>query len=288
MKHSIEPLLDTYIWERLSHTPVPPKRLLVRGLVAPTDTLYITIVGSRVCSEYGKQVVDEICKSLTGQPVSIISGLAHGIDTHVHKCALKYNLHTMAVVGSGIEDKVLYPQTNLKLSHQILDQGGAIITEQESDAPSRPWMFPARNRITVGISHLVIIVEAKEKSGTLITSRLATDYNREVMVVPHSIYSSFGKGSNELIKQGAYMYTKPSDIFELLKLDIPESMQLFNYIPHPKERIILKVIQDGNTRIENILTACSDKVSVSEVVQIILTLEIENIIKKVDGEYIAL
>lgn len=284
----MRPLVDNEVWEKLSHTPYPPKKLLIRGLLAPVDSIYITIVGSRVCSEYGRQVVDEICKSLEGQPVSIISGLAHGIDTQVHKCALKYKLHTIAVVGSGVCDKAIYPQSNLKLAYQILDQGGALITEQDFDAPSRFWMFPARNRITVGMSQLVIIIEAKEKSGTLITSRLATDYNRDVLVVPHAIYSSFGKGSNELIKQGAYMYTKPSDVFELLKLDIPESMKLFNYIPSKKEKVILDSIKKGFTRVQDILDECSTELSTSEIVQILQTLEIEEVVKKVDGEYIVL
>lgn len=286
MNIKIDKITDTDFLAPLSHIPHPPSTLYIKGALPPLHYKIVTIVGSRSCSEYSKLVVNEICQSLKGQPVSILSGMARGIDSHVHKAALTHGIHTIAVVGSGLDDSVLYPKQNLPLSHMILESGGALISEHSQFTSSRIWMFPARNRIMVGLSQLVIIIEARQKSGTLITSRLATDYNRDLLVVPNSIYSTFSKGSNELIKQGAYVYTKPSDIFELLKLTIPESMSLFDYIPNEIEKCILDSIDKGFNRTDTILTECSPTFTVSEIIQNILQLEIGNIIKKCDGVYI--
>jgi len=301
MQDIIQIVDDAHILGMLKETPYPPKVLYIRGgLTVGTvdeDVLSkgqnappfkrITIVGSRQCSQYAKQVVDEICASLQGQPVSIVSGLARGVDTHAHTCALKYNLHTIAVVGSGLDDEVIYPHSNHRLAHQILKSGGALISEYEPRMRSQKWMFPARNRIMAGISDLVIIIEAKEKSGTLITSRLATDYNRDLMVIPNSIYSHYSKGSNELIKQGAYVYTKPEDIFHLLKLDFEECVTS-KYTPTDNENFILTAIQSGHNKTQTILDTCPSQLTPSEVIQLLLNLEIENVIKRMDGVYVVL
>lgn len=263
-----------------------PNHSILGGSLPPHGHRLVTIVGSRRCSEYGKLVIKEICASLKGQDVSLVSGLAYGADSFVHEQALANGIHTIAVVGSGLEDKVLYPKSNLILAHRILDSGGALISEQKPAAPSRIWMFPARNRIMVGMSSLVIIIEAREKSGTLITARLATDYNRDLIVVPNSIHSPYSKGSNDLIRQGAYIYTKPADLFELLKLDMPEQETLSLYSPTPQEDVILRSIADGHTIAEKIISACLSKLSISEVLQGLLNLEIQGVIKKVGGQYI--
>jgi DNA processing protein len=288
MQEKIELFDDVHMLELLQETPFPPSVLYMRGVPkgAPHNKR-ITIVGSRHCSQYAKQVVDEICASLEGQPVTIVSGLAFGVDTHAHVCALKYSLHTIAVVGSGLSDAVLYPKTNLRLAHKILKAGGALISEYEQSLRSQIWMFPARNRIMVGISDLVIIIEAKAKSGTLITARLATDYNRDLMVIPNSIYSTYAKGSNELIKHGAYVYTEPKDIFNLLGLDFPEQTKS-KYTPTETEQIILDSIVSGNISIQSIVTAHAGSVSTAQVVQALLNLEIELVIKRIDGQYIIL
>ncbi len=298
MKEEVRVLEDTHILDMLKETPFPPSVLYMRGAVVPTAAClpagraaphlkHITIVGSRHCSEYAKQVVDEICASLAGQPVTIISGLAFGVDAHAHACALKYNLHTIAVVGSGLSDEVLYPKTNLRLAHKILKAGGALISEYEEHYRSQLWMFPARNRIMVGMADLVIVVEAKAKSGTLITARLATDYNRDLLVIPNSIYSTYSKGSNELIRQGAYVYTKPEDLFHLLMLELPERLGP-QYIPTETEHIIIDAITFGSNSTQSIITACTDRLSTQEIVQTLLNLEIELVIKRVDGTYILL
>lgn len=296
MQENIYTLNNQTLLDKLSETPYPPKRLYVRGSMAqeagggraegpPTTSKFITIVGSRSCSDYAKQVTDDICKSFTGQSVTIVSGLAQGIDAQAHKSALKYNLHTIAVLGCGLGENVLRQHHNYRLAHKILDSGGALLSEYSEHKTSRPYMFPARNRIMVGLSDLVIVIEAKEKSGTRITARLATDYNRDLLVVPNSIYSSYAKGSNELIKQGAYVYTTPEDIYNLLKLDFKEN-KVQTYIPTKNEKIILDSIALGQNKTQLIIESCSAQLTTSEIIQILLNLEIEEVIKRVDGAYI--
>lgn len=288
MIENIEIVEDRHILELLQETPHPPKVLYRRGAVGAPHLKHITIVGSRHCSQYAKQVVEEICSALKGQPVSIVSGLAQGVDAQAHICALKYNLHTIAVLGCGLSNSVINSHTNYKLAYSILESGGALISEYDQHQTSRPYMFPARNRIMVGISNLVIIIEAKEKSGTSITARLTTDYNRDLMVVPNSIHSTYSKGSNELIKQGAYVYTKPEDIFNLLGLNFEEKKSTNTYTPTEQEELILTTISSGQNKTQLILDECSEKLTVSEIIQILLNLEIEEVIKRVDGVYLIL
>lgn len=287
MSHEIRILDDRRIRGTLSHTPFPPETLYIRGSLPPSGHKLVTIVGSRRCSQYAKQVVDEICRALAGQPVSIVSGLALGIDSHAHECAIKYGLHTMAVLGCGLDDSVLYPRRHQALAHRILACGGALISEYESHCHALAWMFPARNRIMVGIADLVIVAEARERSGTLITARMATDYNRDLLVVPNSIYSPYSKGSNDLIRQGAYIYTRPQDVCELLGFEYAGEPAT-EYVPNEHEVVVLDAIKRGHVLTQQIIEACSDRLPVSEIVQILLGLEIEKVIKRVDGAYVLL
>lgn len=285
MQENIHKVDNVLILSRLKETPYPPKVLYMRGAEGAPALKHITIVGSRSCSEYAKQVTEEICKALAGQPITIISGLAQGVDTYAHKFALRYNLHTIAVLGCGLGEKILRQHHNYKLAQQILDSGGTLISEYEPNKTSRPYMFPARNRIMVGLSDLVIIIEAKEKSGTSITARLATDYNRDLIVVPNSIYSHHSKGSNELIKQGAYIYTKPEDIFNILKLEYKEEQKINLYTPTKLEKEIINLIQSNTQTTQLILEHLSSMSTVSEIIQALLNLEIEQVIKRIDGKY---
>jgi DNA processing protein len=193
----------------------------------------------------------------------------------------------MAVLGCGLDDSVLYPRRHHALAHHILKCGGALISEYESHCHALAWMFPARNRIMVGMADLVIVAEAREKSGTLITARMATDYNRDLLVVPNSIYSPYSKGSNDLIRQGAYIYTRPQDVCELLGFEYAVE-QVSQYTPSDHEKIVLGAIAGGHTITQQIIEYCQDRLQISEIIQILLSLEIENVIKRVDGTYVVL
>jgi DNA processing protein len=201
----------------------PPKKLYIRGGLPSEGLRYLTVVGSRKYSSYGKEVCEKLISGLRGFPIVIVSGLALGMDAIAHKSALVANLPTIAVPGSGLSDEVLHPRTNFKLAHEILASGGALISEFEPDFRPTLWSFPKRNRIMAGLSHSTLLIEAGEKSGTLITARLAMEYNRDVMAIPGPIFSKSHAGSNHLIKDGAHLITSSTDILEILGMSVDSS-----------------------------------------------------------------
>ncbi|MBU3968607.1 DNA-processing protein DprA [Patescibacteria group bacterium] len=182
----------------------PPKQLFIRGnFPDEKENKFLCVVGSRKYTPYGKEACKKIIEGLAGYPIVIVSGLAIGIDSVGHNSALNVGLKTIAVPGSGLDDSVLYPSLNKNLAKKILEKGGALISEFEPNFKATPWSFPQRNRIMAGISHAVLVIEAEKISGTLITSRLATEYNRDVMTIPGSIFSKNSEGPHMLLRTGA-------------------------------------------------------------------------------------
>lgn len=216
MQFPITELAPEAFPELLHEIPDPPKRLFVRGNLPPQDVMLLAVVGSRDYTTYGKQVVEHLIGGLRGYPVSIVSGLALGIDELSHEAALRAGLYTLAVPGSGINDKSLYPARNRGLAKRILESGGGILSEYDPNQRAANWMFPQRNRIMAGLSHATLMIEATEKSGTLITARLCADYNRELLVVPGNIFSENTKGSHQFLKLGATPVTCADDILDAL------------------------------------------------------------------------
>ena len=168
----------------LLEIPEPPKQLYIEGTLPPPNTVLLAVVGSRKYSSYGREACEELIAGLAGSPISIVSGLAIGMDTIAHKAALGAGLHTIAFPGSGLDRKVLHPRSNIHLAGQIVKSGGALVSEYEPTFPAAVYTFPRRNRIMAGLVKAVLVIEAGEKSGTRITARLATEYNREVLAVP--------------------------------------------------------------------------------------------------------
>ena len=200
----------------LQEIPDPPKQLYIRGEMPSEDNRFLAVVGSRAMSPYGKQVVRHLIEGLRGYPVVIVSGLAYGVDAEAHKVALDSGLTTIGFPGSGLDWDVLYPKANAGLAREILKAGGALISEEKPDAKTMDYMFPKRNRLMAGISHATLVVEAKEKSGSLITAKLVTEYNRELLVVPGSIFSEESKGTHQFLRLGATAITSPEDILVAL------------------------------------------------------------------------
>ncbi len=200
--------------------PEPPKELWIEGeFPIHDDTIYLTVVGSRKYTNYGRDACIDIIKGLAGYPITIVSGLALGIDTIAHESALKVGLRTIAFPGSGLDNSVLYPRSNWQLANEIVLSGGALISEFPPETKSAIWTFPRRNRLMSAFSQAVIIIEAEEKSGTLITARLALDYNKDVYVVPGSIFSENSIGTNRLIREGAYPICSSLDLLQALGFD---------------------------------------------------------------------
>jgi DNA protecting protein DprA len=164
-----------------------PKQLYLRGTLPPTSGYkWLAVVGSRACSEYGRRVCKFLIEGLRGYPIVIVSGLAYGMDAEAHRNALDTGLPTVAVPGSGLDWDVVYPRANVSLAREILTAGGALLSEEKPDMRATGYTFPKRNRVMAGLSHATLMIEAREKSGSLITAKLTTEYNRELLVVPGS------------------------------------------------------------------------------------------------------
>lgn len=200
----------------LREIPNVPKQLYVRGVLPSFDKIWLAVVGSRAMTSYGKHVCEHIIGGLAGYPIVIVSGLAFGIDAQAHRCALDAGLPTIGVPGSGLDWDVLYPRSNVKLAHEIVEKGGALLSEEEPASKTMEYMFPKRNRIMAGLCRATLVIEAREKSGSLITAKLATDFNRELFVVPGSIFSAESKGTHQFLRLGAAAVTSAEDILQAL------------------------------------------------------------------------
>jgi DNA processing protein len=252
MKFDLRILEKTKIPKVLREIPQPPKKLYLAGNLPPEDMVCLAVVGSRKCTTYGKDVVKKLISGLRGYPIAIVSGLAIGIDSFAHEAALDAGLMPVAFPGSGISEKSLYPVSNLHLAEKILSAGGCVISEFPPEMKAELYTFPMRNRLMAGISKASLIIEAQEKSGTLITARMALDYNREVLAVPGPINSEFSKGTNRLIRQGATPITSSDDILEALgfKTDSESKQQNLFEDATAEEKKILKILSEPLERDE--------------------------------------
>ena len=228
----------------LLEIPQPPKTLYLAGALPPEDTILLTVVGSRKYTSYGKMACEKIIDGLSGYPIAIVSGLALGIDTIAHRAAIGAGLKTIAVPGSGLDEKALYPASNISLAREIITHGGALLSEFSSDFRATQWSFPQRNRIMAGLSRGVLIIEANEKSGTLITARLALDYNRDVYVVPGSIFSDGTRGSNALIKGGATPITSSADMLVALGFEATQENLADKESANHEETLVLELLRE--------------------------------------------
>jgi len=195
----------------------PPATLYIRGSFYPKDKISLGVVGTRNLSPYGRQITPIITSELSKASITIVSGLAKGIDTIAHKTAIENKGRTIAVLGSGVNTNNIYPAINKYLAEEII-QNGAIISEFPINTEPLPQNFPQRNRIISGLSLGILVIEAPEKSGALITAKDALEQNREVFAIPGHILSNNSLGPNNLIKLGAKLVTKTSDILEELNL----------------------------------------------------------------------
>lgn len=192
-----------------------PVFLYIRGNV---ENLYgdnVAIVGSRQASSYGTNIARKIGKELADKNINIVSGLAIGIDKYAHLGALESKIgKTIAVIGTGVSDKEIYPFQNKKVFERILENNGTIVSEFKLGTKPEKYNFPLRNRIISGLVEKIIVVEAKENSGSLITVQYALEQGKEIYAVPGNIISENSKGTNNLIKEGAYLFSQIEDIFD--------------------------------------------------------------------------
>lgn len=220
MSEPLRQLVPSEFPELLHEMPDPPETLYIKGALPSAELKLIAVVGSREYTSYGKEAAVRLIAGLRGYPIGIVSGLAIGIDGIAHKAALDAELYTMAIPGSGLGDAVLYPRAHTALAQKILENGGALLSEFPEHERAAQYTFPQRNRIMAGIAHATLVIEAAAKSGTLITARLAADYNRDVLTVPGSIFSKNTEGPHMLIRNGAVPVTKSGDVLEALGIEV--------------------------------------------------------------------
>lgn len=216
MRFPIGQLSLTDFPEALKEIPQVPYRLFIRGTLPPSDRVLLCVVGSRSCTSYGRRMTQKLIAGLAQYPVTIVSGLAHGIDTEAHKAALDVGLPTIAVLPSSLDEASIYPASNAILTRTILLKGGCLLSENEAPFKAMLHSFAERNRIMAGMSKATLIIEAGEKSGTLITAKLALEYNREVLAIPHELERQNGLGVNRLIREGAVLVRNSADIAQVL------------------------------------------------------------------------
>ncbi|MGB9743335.1 MAG: DNA-processing protein DprA [Minisyncoccales bacterium] len=262
----------------------PPQILYCQGELKKEKCL--AIVGTRRCSDYGKQIAWEIAGDLAENGFTIVSGLAPGIDTIVHQAVVERNKRTIAVLGTGLDEKSIYPRSNLKLARKILETGGCLISEYPVGTPGSRFNFPQRNRIIAGLSLGVLVVEAKEKSGSLITANYALQAKRKVWAVPGSIFSSNSKGCHSLIKAGAQLVESSIDILNNLKINLSSPVQPTLQGENEEENLILDALKKEALYIDKIIE--KTKLPAAQVVSLLAVLEIKNKIRNLGNNTYAI
>lgn len=269
----------------------PPTHLHVQGNILPlldTTAKILCVVGSRRYSQYGKEAVHNLISGLRGYNICIVSGLALGIDSLAHRAALDAGLYTAAFPGSGLDPSVLYPHTHKKLADEIIEKGGALISEFDMLQHSDIWTFPSRNRLMAGVSHATLVIEAGLVSGTLITSKRATEYNRDVGAVPGDIFSPRTAGPHMLIRNGATPVTCVDDLLEFLGFARREGQSRLPLGEDPRfkmlgslEQKILRCLDKGPSRKDVLIHELGLDIKILNM--ILTSLELEGFIKEENG-----
>jgi len=279
----IHELLPHNFPELLKEIPDTPLRLRYEGQLPKEGNKLLAVVGSRKYTSYGREICESIISGLSGSPITIVSGLALGIDSIAHRASMQAGLQTIAIPGSGLDRKVLHPHSHVNLANEIIENGGGLISEYDDTMPSGAWAFPRRNRIMAGMCHATLVIEAEKKSGTLITSRLATEYNRDVGCVPGPINSPTSDGAHMLIRLGAALIRDANDVRELLGLKRTDENPTLVDIEElsNEEKVFIKILEQPCSRDELIRKS---KLDISTASATLSLLEIKGLIMEELGE----
>lgn len=260
-----------------------PPIVYVKGAMPNPNRPSIAIVGARSCSNYGRQTAEFFARTLSEAGIRVISGMAAGIDGAAHHGAIQAGKPTYAVLGCGVN--ICYPSSNYRLYEAILRQGG-ILSEFAPDEKPKPYYFPMRNRIISALSNAVLVVEAKERSGSLITAESGLEQGKEIFAVPGRITDTLSRGCNELIRQGAGMATSPEDILEYYS--IKEQKKIIIYEKNidsltAREQKVYGCLEFNPKHLDEIADVC--KFNIAECLEVLLTLEIGGYIIQTAGHY---
>lgn len=275
MEHALSKLSPSKFPPLLREIPDAPHSLHVRGKLPSYETKWLAVVGSRAITPYGRQACEHLLAGLAGYPITIVSGLAYGVDACAHTAAMSAGLTTVAVPGSGLDWSVVYPRAHVGLAREILAAGGALLSEFEPLQKAADYTFPKRNRIMAGMCHATLVIEAREKSGSLITARLTTEYNRELLVVPGSIFSAESRGTHQFLKLGATPVTEPADILRALGIEPEEKKPLERSDISPEEKRVLAFLSSPCERDELLRSL---KMDIGEAQVLLSMMEIKGLI----------
>jgi DNA processing protein len=273
----------------LSEIPDPPGILFVRGEIRPQDAIAVAIVGSRHATSYGKSIAEQLASSLARAGVTIVSGLARGIDAAAHRGALEAGGRTIGVLGSGVLN--IYPPEHAELALDVI-KSGAIVSETPPQSPPLAGAFPQRNRIITGMSLGVIVVEASDRSGALISARHAMEQNREVFAVPGRVDSRMSRGCHRLLRDGAKLVETADDVLEELgPLVSPALSADGQQVHHPAELMlneleqqVLAAIGSDPTQVDQVVT--SSGLPVSQVLSTLSVLEMRRLVRRISGNLV--
>ncbi len=264
-------LADANYPKLLKQITDPPALLFYRGTLPSGDRKHIAVVGSREATDYGRRAIETIIGPLASAGAVIVSGLAYGIDAHAHKVTIGQGGTTIAVLGSGIDYASIYPSGNRALGSEILASGGALISEFPIGTNPLKHHFPMRNRVIAGLCHGTLVVEAAQKSGSLITAKYALETGRDVYAIPGSIDAPLSEGPNNLIKMGAFLITQACDIMPMIENESTtgagsgdpthslssDSKNKIVYQPRNEtERMILSFLSTQPVHVDEISHAC--------------------------------
>lgn len=261
----------------------PPPVLFVRGALQPSDNQAVAVVGSRRSSAYGRLVAEDLGRQLVSYGLTVVSGLAQGIDTAAHQGALRAGGRTLAVLGCGLD--VCYPRENQALAEAIAKQG-AVLSEFPLGTPPEAWHFPARNRVISGLSRAVVVVEAPLNSGALITADFALEQGREVLAVPGNVNNSRHAGCHRLIKEGARLAEEARDVVEALGLSLPLGPSIAPEISSPlsldpSEQRVLQVLGTQQKHIDQICREAT--LPPAQVNSTLVLLELKGLVRRFPG-----
>jgi DNA processing protein len=270
--------IDQSYPENLRHIDAPPPVLYLRGSLVETDIWAVAIVGTRRASVYGREVARTVAHELAGHGVTVVSGMALGVDTVAHGAALDAGGRTIAVLGSGVDQ--IYPPENRGLAHRIVEQG-ALISEYPLGTRPEAGNFPPRNRIISGLSKGVVIVEAGQRSGALITARFAADQGRDVFAVPGSILHPGSAGCNVLIRQGATPLLSAGDVLDQLHLAQTQEYAAARTMvqPDPQEARLLAHLSHEPRHVDEIVRAAA--LPSAQVTSLLTLMELKGLIRQV-------
>ncbi len=268
--------------KRLLEIADPPPVLYMLGELADSDEWAVGVVGTRRVTAYGREAAAKLSAGLAEAGITVVSGLARGIDTIAHQAALEAGGRTIAVLGSGLD--VIYPPENRGLVERILGEGtGAVVSEYPLGTIPEPGNFPARNRIISGLSLGVLVVEAGEKSGALITVKFALEQGRDVFAVPGPITASNSIGTNNLLKQGAKCVTSVQDVLEELNMGmVAEHVEAARALPaDPTERMLLSFMEGSSQHIDELTNRSG--LPASTVSAILIMMELKGMVRHLGG-----